>query len=137
MDPALRQNMVTKMNVYGKSYTLHLETGKIYLLRMANAAINDELFFRIAGHDLTIVEAFAHCEKFPTVASQRSLGHVKYLIAISPFMDTIVATDNQIATGLLCYKATICCDAPHCNAVTECNESNFLHGLPSKPRFQN
>ena len=40
-------------------YTLHVESGKTYLLRIINAALNDELFFKIAGHKLTVVEADA------------------------------------------------------------------------------
>ena len=38
-------------------YTLHVESGKTYLLRIVNTAVNDELFFKIVGHKLTVVEA--------------------------------------------------------------------------------
>ncbi|CAA3015325.1 laccase-4-like [Olea europaea subsp. europaea] len=104
-------------NCTSKGYTLHVETGKIYLLRIVNAAVNEELFFRIAGHNLTIVEVDAmYTKPFQTdtifigpgqtttalLAADQSIG--KYLMAISPFMDTIVATDNQTATGILRYK---------------------------------
>ena len=41
------------------AYTLHVENGKTYLLRVINAAVNDELFFKIAGHNLTVVEVDA------------------------------------------------------------------------------
>ncbi|KAL2541650.1 Laccase-4 [Abeliophyllum distichum] len=103
-----------------KGYTLHVETGKIYLLRIVNAAVNEELFFRIAGHKLTIVEVDAtYTKPFQTdtifigpgqttnalLAADQSIG--KYLIAISPFMDTIVATDNQLGTGILRYKGIV------------------------------
>ncbi|KAL2558071.1 Laccase-4 [Forsythia ovata] len=107
-------------NCTSKGYTLHVETGKIYLLRIVNAAVNEELFFRIAGHKLTIVEVDAtYTKPFQTdtifigpgqttnalLAADQSIG--KYLIAISPFMDTIVATDNQTATGILRYKGIV------------------------------
>lgn len=36
-----------------------MKPGKTYLVRLINAALNDELFFSIANHTLTIVEADA------------------------------------------------------------------------------
>ena len=36
-----------------------MKPGKTYLLRLINAALNDELFFRIANHTFTVVEADA------------------------------------------------------------------------------
>ncbi|PON62805.1 Copper-resistance protein [Trema orientale] len=36
--------------------TLPVEAGKTYLLRIINAALNEELFFKIAGHQVTVVE---------------------------------------------------------------------------------
>ncbi|KAH7853967.1 hypothetical protein Vadar_008626 [Vaccinium darrowii] len=100
-------------------YTLHVETGKTYLLRIINAAVNEELFFKIAGHNVTIVEVDAtYTKPFKTdivfvapgqttnalLTADQSTG--KYLIAISPFMDTVVAVDNMTATGTLRYKTT-------------------------------
>ncbi|KAK1315084.1 Laccase-11 [Acorus calamus] len=38
------------------TYALEVESGKTYLLRIVNAALNDELFFTIAGHNMTVVE---------------------------------------------------------------------------------
>ncbi|KAJ6909728.1 hypothetical protein NC652_020646 [Populus alba x Populus x berolinensis] len=40
-------------------FTLHVESGKTYLLRIINAALNDELFLKIAGHNITVVEVDA------------------------------------------------------------------------------
>ncbi|GFP86307.1 laccase-22 [Phtheirospermum japonicum] len=101
-------------------YTLHVESGKTYLLRIVNAAVNEELFFKITGHELTIVEVDAtYTKPFKTdtifigpgqttnalLTADKKTGN--YLIAISPFMDTIVPTDNHIATGTLRYKGTL------------------------------
>ncbi|KAI8564164.1 hypothetical protein RHMOL_Rhmol03G0160800 [Rhododendron molle] len=101
-------------------YTLHVETGKTYMLRIINAAVNDELFFKIAGHNLTIVEVDAtYTKPFKTdtlfiapgqttnalLTADQTTG--KYLIAISPFMDTVVAVDNLTATGALRAVANI------------------------------
>ncbi|KAE8721033.1 Laccase 17 [Hibiscus syriacus] len=41
------------------TFKLKVKPGKTYLLRLINAALNDELFFRIANHTLTVVEADA------------------------------------------------------------------------------
>ncbi|CAL5366138.1 unnamed protein product [Camellia sinensis] len=106
---------------YGEyiGYSLHVETGKTYLLRIINAAVNDELFFKIAGHNLTIVEVDAtYVKPFSidtvfiapgqTTNALLTASHDtgKFLIAISPFMDTVVAVDNLTATGILRYKGT-------------------------------
>lgn len=96
-----------------------MESGKKYLLRIINAALNEELFFKIAGHQLTVVEVDASYTKpFKTdtifigpgqttnviLTADQAIG--KYLIATSPFMDTIVATDNQLSAGSVRYKGT-------------------------------
>ncbi|XXG80857.1 hypothetical protein AAC387_Pa09g1630 [Persea americana] len=41
------------------TFKLSVKPGKTYLLRLINAALNDELFFSIANHTLTVVEADA------------------------------------------------------------------------------
>ncbi|XP_010557244.1 PREDICTED: laccase-2-like [Tarenaya hassleriana] len=41
------------------TYKLKVKPGKTYLLRLINAALNDQLFFGIANHTLTVVEADA------------------------------------------------------------------------------
>lgn len=106
-------------NCSSHGYSLHVETGKTYLLRIINAAVNDELFFKIAGHNLTIVEVDAtYVKPFSidtvfiapgqTTNALLTANHDtgKFLIAISPFMDTVVAVDNLTATGILRYKGT-------------------------------
>ncbi|KAL6880378.1 hypothetical protein ACP4OV_011943 [Aristida adscensionis] len=40
-------------------YRLAVERGKTYLLRVINAALNYQLFFKVAGHSLTVVAADA------------------------------------------------------------------------------
>ncbi|MBA0687840.1 hypothetical protein Goari_015341, partial [Gossypium aridum] len=42
-----------------ETFKLKVKPGKTYLLRLVNAALNDELFFRVANHTLTVVEADA------------------------------------------------------------------------------
>lgn len=48
---------------------MEVESGKTYLLRIVNAALNDELFFAIAGHNMTVVEIDAvYTKPFTTQA---------------------------------------------------------------------
>eukprot|EP00253_Pinus_taeda_P021839 PITA_21839 len=38
-----------------ETFRVSVQSGKTYLLRIVNAALNDELFFKIANHELTVV----------------------------------------------------------------------------------
>ncbi|GAA0183884.1 oxidase [Lithospermum erythrorhizon] len=68
------------------TFKLKVKPGKTYLLRMINAALNDELFFSIANHTLTVVEVDA--------------------IYVKPFQtDIILITPGQTTNVLLQTKA--------------------------------
>ncbi|XP_031107164.1 laccase-4-like isoform X2 [Ipomoea triloba] len=135
-------------NCSSKGYTLEVESGKTYLLRIVSAAVNEELFFKVAGHNLTVVEVDAsYVKPFKTdnifigpgqttnalLTADQNAG--KYLIAISPFMDTIVATDNQTAKGTLHYKGTQALTSTILTAMPPRNAtpvtSTFMEGLKS------
>lgn len=139
-------------NCSSQGYELQVESGKTYLLRIVNAAVNDELFFKIAGHNLTVVEVDASYTKpfsIDTIfiapgqttnallAADKSGG--SYIMAISPFMDTVVAVDNLTATGIVQYKGTIAsaptvqASIPAINATSfEFSFINSLRSLNSK-----
>ncbi|KAG6481241.1 hypothetical protein ZIOFF_057837 [Zingiber officinale] len=38
------------------TFKLEVEAGKTYMLRLINAAVNDELFFSVADNNLTVVD---------------------------------------------------------------------------------
>lgn len=97
-----------------------VQSGKTYMLRLINAALNEELFFKIAGHKLTVVEVDAtYVKPFKTdavliapgqttnvlVTTNKNTG--KYLVAASPFMDAPIAVDNITATATLHYSGTL------------------------------
>lgn len=97
-----------------------VDSGKTYMLRLINAALNEELFFKIAGHQLTVVEIDAtYVKPFKTdtvliapgqttnvlVTADKNTG--KYLVAASPFMDAPIAVDNRTATATLHYSGTL------------------------------
>ncbi|RZC09553.1 Laccase-4 [Glycine soja] len=80
-------------------FKLDVQPGNTYLLRIINAALNEELFFKIAGHELTVVEVDAvYTKPFKTDTILIAPGQTtnvllttkhetgKYLVAASPFM---------------------------------------------------
>ncbi|KAL6123609.1 hypothetical protein ACLB2K_076130 [Fragaria x ananassa] len=100
-----------------QGFTLHVESGKTYLIRIINAALNDDLFFKIAGHNLTVVEVDASYTKpFQTdtifispgqtttalLETNKDIGN--YLISVSPFMDAPIGIDNFTSIATLRYK---------------------------------
>ncbi|EEF28494.1 laccase-4 [Ricinus communis] len=129
-------------------FRLPVESGKAYLLRLINAALNEELFFKIAGHQLTVVEIDA-CYVKPLktdtvllapgqttnvlVTANKNSG--KYLVTASPFMDAPVAVDNRTATATLHYSGTLAsapttvATPPPQNASAVAN--NFINSLRS------
>ncbi|KAG7607941.1 Cupredoxin [Arabidopsis suecica] len=99
------------------TFVIEAEAGKTYLLRIINAALNDELFFGIAGHNMTVVEIDAvYTKPFTTKAILLGPGQTtnvlvktdrspnRYFMAASPFMDAPVSVDNKTVTAILQYK---------------------------------
>ncbi|KAI3794227.1 hypothetical protein L1987_36856 [Smallanthus sonchifolius] len=99
------------------TFAMEVEQGKKYLLRIVNAALNDELFFAIAGHNMTVVEIDAVYNKpFTTSATLIAPGQTtnvlvyansapgRYFMAVRPFQDVPIPVDNKTATAILQYK---------------------------------
>ncbi|KAF2535368.1 hypothetical protein F2Q70_00006803 [Brassica cretica] len=99
------------------TFVVEVEAGKTYLLRIINAALNDELFFGIAGHDMTVVEIDAvYTKPFTTkfillgpgqttnVLVKTNQSPNRYFMAAGPFMDAPVTVDNKTVTAILQYK---------------------------------
>ncbi|XP_009789474.1 laccase-4-like isoform X2 [Nicotiana sylvestris] len=102
-----------------EGFTFLVEPGKKYLLRIVNAALNEELFFKIAGHKLTVVEVDASYVKpfkadtilttpgqTTNVILSADLGTGKYLMVTSPYMDSPILVNNRTATATLQYVGT-------------------------------
>ncbi|KAK8637409.1 hypothetical protein V6N13_064828 [Hibiscus sabdariffa] len=99
------------------TFAMEVKFGKTYLLRIVNAALNDELFFAIAGHNMTVVEVDAvYTKPFVTQAILIAPGQTtnvlvradrlpgRYFMAARPFMDAPLPVDNKTATGIFQYK---------------------------------
>ncbi|WOL16526.1 laccase-22 [Canna indica] len=102
-------------------FTLQVDSGKTYLLRLINAALNEDLFFKIAGHRMTVVEVDAsYVKPFTTdtllitpgqttnVLLSADQGAGRYLVTASPFVDSpLVAVDNRTGTATVQYANAV------------------------------
>nr|XP_029120690.1 laccase-17 [Elaeis guineensis] len=101
------------------TFKLKVKPGKTYLLRMINAALNDELFFSIANHTLTIVDVDAvYVKPFDTdtliiapgqttnvlLRTRPSFFHSTFLMAARPYATGAGAFDNSTVAGFLEYQ---------------------------------
>ncbi|KAK9155857.1 hypothetical protein Sjap_003337 [Stephania japonica] len=101
------------------TFRLKVKPGKTYLLRFINAALNDELFFSIANHTLTVVDADAvYVKPFNTTTllitpgqTTNVLLHTKpynpnanFLMAARPYVTGQGTFDNSTTAGILEYE---------------------------------
>ncbi|CAA7032274.1 unnamed protein product [Microthlaspi erraticum] len=136
------------------AYGLPVRPGKTYMLRIINAALNEELFFKIAGHKLTVVEVdAAYTKPFKTDTVLIAPGQTtnvlltananagsKYMVAATTFMDAPISFDNVTATATLHYightvsssKKTVLASLPPQNATWVATRfTNSLRSLNS------
>uniref|UniRef100_A0A0E0A093 Laccase n=1 Tax=Oryza glumipatula TaxID=40148 RepID=A0A0E0A093_9ORYZ len=101
------------------TFKLRVRPGKTYLLRLINAALNDELFFGVANHTLTVVQADAsYVKPFAATALVISPGQTmdvlltaaannppsrSFAIAVAPYTNTVGTFDNTTAVAVLEY----------------------------------
>ncbi|XP_068641583.1 laccase-17-like [Aristolochia californica] len=100
------------------TYKLRVQPGKAYLLRLINAALNDDLFFRIANHTLTVVDADAlYVKPFDTETLLITPGqttnvllktkpfypNASFLMAARPYATGLGTFDNTTTAGILEY----------------------------------
>ncbi|KAM0021475.1 putative laccase [Helianthus debilis subsp. tardiflorus] len=126
-------------------FKLQVDQGKTYMLGIVNAALNEELFFKIANHKLTVVEVDAvYVKPFTTDTILIVPGQItnaiitttqkvnKYLVAVSPFMDAPMVVDNLTITASLHYSGVHQVFPPPQNSTKVANNFiNFLKSLNS------
>ncbi|KAL6841358.1 hypothetical protein ACP4OV_028876 [Aristida adscensionis] len=101
-----------------ETFKLKVKPGKTYMLRLINAALNDELFFSIANHTLTVVDVDAVYVKPFTVdtlviapgqtsnvllAAKPAYPGASYYIQARPYTNTQGTFDNTTVAGVLEY----------------------------------
>lgn len=117
---------------------MEVESGETYLLRIVNAALNDELFFAIAGHNMTVVEIDAvYTKPFTTQAILIAPGQTtnvlvkadqspsRYFMAARPFMDAPIPVDNKTVTAILQYKGIPNTVLPTLPSLPAPSDTNF------------
>ncbi|KAJ6713765.1 MULTI-COPPER OXIDASE [Salix viminalis] len=103
------------------TFKLKVKPGKTYLLRLINAALNDELFFSIANHTFTVVEADAvYVKPFDTKTLLIAPGqttnvllktkphhpNAKFLMTARPYVTGQGTFDNSTVAGILEYEVS-------------------------------
>lgn len=129
---------------------MEVEAGKTYLLRIINAALNDELFFAIAGHNMTVVEVDAvYTKPFTTQAILIAPGQTtnvllqanqapnRYFMASRSFMDVPIPVDNKTATGILQYKGIPNTILPILPQLPASNDTSFALSYNKKLKSLN
>ncbi|XP_031475652.1 laccase-11-like [Nymphaea colorata] len=132
------------------TYAMEVESNKTYMLRIISAALNDQLFFNIAGHNMTVVEIDAvYCRPFSTHALLLAPGQTtnvlvrtnqvpgRYFVAAKPFMDVPIPVDNKTATGILQYKGVPNSVVPSMPPLLSKNDVGFVKSFNDKLRSLN
>lgn len=122
-----------------KTFKLKAKPGKTYLLRLINAALNDDLFFRVANHSLTVVEANAvYVKPFETdivvispgesanvlLKTYQNIDNTMFLMAARPYYTGMGTFDNSTLVGFLQYGN------PQVPSPTNASLSRSLPTLP-------
>ncbi|CAI9098298.1 OLC1v1034919C1 [Oldenlandia corymbosa var. corymbosa] len=85
------------------TFKLRVKPGKTYLLRMINAALNDELFFSIANHTLTVVDADATYNVL--LKTKPTFPGASFLMTARPYATGQGTFDNSTVAGILEYES--------------------------------
>ncbi|KAK6146905.1 hypothetical protein DH2020_017817 [Rehmannia glutinosa] len=105
--------------LYNYTFKLRVKPGKTYMLRLINAALNDELFFSIANHNLIVVEADAvYVKPFKTnivliapgqttnvlLKTKNHHPNATFLMSARPYATGGATFDNSTTAGILEYN---------------------------------
>ncbi|GER57249.1 laccase [Striga asiatica] len=101
------------------TFRLKVKPGKTYLLRVINAALNDELFFSVANHTLTVVDVDAvYVKPFHThtilitpgqtsniiLKTKPEFPGANFLMIARPYVTGQGTFDNSTVAGILEYE---------------------------------
>ncbi|EOY33983.1 hypothetical protein QUC31_018665 [Theobroma cacao] len=124
------------------TYKLKVKPGKTYLLRLINAALNDELFFSIANHSFTVVEADAvYVKPFVTntlviapgqttnvlLKTKPQAPNATFFMLARPYFTGMGAFDNTTVAGILEYETP----SSSSSSISSKNHPLLKPGLPA------
>lgn len=145
-------------------FKLKVKPGKTYLLRLINAALNDELFFSVANHTLTVVDADAvYVKPFNTnillitpgqttnvlLKTKPNFPNATFLILTRPYFTGAGTLDNTTGAAILEYEHPLSSTStpssiktlpllkpslPPINATKYVNVTQFVQNLANKYR---
>ncbi|XP_050213575.1 laccase-7 [Mercurialis annua] len=126
-------------------YKLKVEKGKTYLLRIINAALNNQLFFKVANHNMTVVAVdAAYTNPYVTdvvvtgpgmttdvlLKADQPVG--SYYMAASPYASAAgVPFDNTTTRGVLAYQGGSAVATPIMPVMPATNDTLTAHGFYS------
>ncbi|KAJ1411261.1 Multicopper oxidase, copper-binding site [Sesbania bispinosa] len=100
-----------------ETYKLNVKRGKTYLLRIINAALNEQHFFKIANHSFTVVAVdAAYTKQYHTDVLVLAPGHTvdvlftanqkigSYYMAFTPYRSSDVGINNSTTRGVVVYE---------------------------------
>ncbi|KAH6559009.1 hypothetical protein KP509_1Z032500 [Ceratopteris richardii] len=134
------------------TFKLKVEQNKTYLLRIINAALNDELFLSIANHSLTIVEIDASYTKplktdtilvapgqttNALLTTDQPIG--RYTLAVRAYNSASpsVPFDNTTATAMVIYEGASNTSKPIMPSLPAYNDTILANKLSSSLRSLN
>ncbi|KAM1094845.1 hypothetical protein ACFX15_009429 [Malus domestica] len=102
-----------------QTYQLSVVRGKTYLLRLINVALNNQLFFKIANHNMTVVAIDAtYTTPYVTDVVVTGPGQTidvlvkfnqpigSYFMAATPYASANINFDNTTTRGIIVYKGS-------------------------------
>ncbi|OAY79076.1 Laccase-17 [Ananas comosus] len=139
------------------TFKLKVKPGKTYLLRMINAALNDELFFGVANHTLTVVDADAvYVKPFDTktlviapgqttnvlLRTEPTYPSANFFMLARPYVTGQGTFDNSTVAGLLEYENPSSPSSPSFNknlplfkpALPPLRDTSFVTNFTNKLR---
>lgn len=116
--------VLIKNEYFSDTYKINVHQGKTYLLRIINAALNNQLFFKIADHKMTVVAIDAtYTNPYVTEVIVLAPGQTTdillnanqnptlYYMAAHPYISapksSPILFDNTTATGIVAYHDII------------------------------
>lgn len=139
---------------FADTFKLKVKPGKTYMLRIINAALNDDLFFRIANHTMTIVEADAsYVKPFETdtilitpgqttnalLKTHPNPQQTTFVMAARPYFTGQGTFDNSTIAGFLVYDHHQNLSPPSSNNISiptlpPINSTSFVSNFSNKFR---
>ncbi|KAH9295175.1 hypothetical protein KI387_038763, partial [Taxus chinensis] len=134
------------------TFRLKVTPGKTYLLRIINAALNDELFFGIANHTVTVVEADAvYVKPFQTdvilitpgqttnvlfTAKSQTAPNTTFIMSARPYVTGTGTFDNSTTVGILEYGSNLTASNSSISfpALPALNDTSFAANFSLKIR---